>query len=309
MDKKILLHKVVIVILAACTLFVGLFGKFKLNEILSESSGSVAALKSYINSNLRSGYRAVTDIRCGEMITDSIVEYSTIICSDVDQMQFITESDIGKVATVDIGAGMPIYSSMVSTSVASAFRERECSFIWLNTNLKHNDYVDVRVLFPNGEDYIVCSKKSIKNPLIATNNVFLWLTEDEILLLDAAIVDANLHGARIYVTRYLKPEIQMASSVTYSPSSDILRTIELDPNIVDRSAQNLSAAARNAMEARLQLFEEANEGFKLNVEVGDNNRYVEEEDTGVTTTTPVTPPAQTTTTDVTQNEVEYVDEN
>ena len=302
MDKKNLLYKITILVLSFCIPLTGFFCYVKQKEITLESSNSVTALKNYITSNLRTGYRAVVDIDAGQMISESLVESSNIICSDVDQSLFIDANDIGKIATVNIAAGMPIYSTMVSAELAENYRERECSFIWLNTNLKNNDFVDIRILFPNGEDYIVCSKKSIKNPSIASNNVFLWLTEDEILQLDAAIVDANLHDAKIYVTKYLKPEVQEASIVTYAPNADILRAIQNDPNLVDRSAAHLSATARNAMESRLKLFEEANEGFQLNTEVGSNSNYVEPE-----TTTQNTSNAVQTPTTSAESEVEYVD--
>lgn len=263
-----------LIIISAALAAVSIASCIRLKNVVVQSSSSVSALQSVIAGNMRSGYRAITDIDAGAMISDSMVEYSSTIVSDVDTSQFITEDDIGKVATVKIAAGTPVLKDMVSAQLAADYHERECSFIWLNTNLKDNDFVDVRIMFPNGEDDIVAAKKSVKEVAVEANNMFLWLTEDENDLLSAAIVDANLHGARIYVTKYLKPEIQEASTVTYTPNSSVLAAIKDNPNIVDQSAANLSASAREAMENRIELFEKAYPDYEFNTKVGSSDAIV-----------------------------------
>lgn len=250
-----------------------LFSTFKYKELADASQSSMQQVENMVLNNLRSGYVAATDIKMGEVITESMLSYSTKMISSVDQGCFMDASDLGKIATMSIGAGTPVYKTMLSDEEASGLRERECTFIWLNSNLRDYDFVDVRILFPNGEDYIVAAKKSIYNARIAVNDVFLRLTEEEIQMLDAAVVDANMHNAKIYVTKYVNPEVQEASKVTYSPGSDVMRVIAMDSNIVEKSAIALSVDARSAMDKRLQLFEEAYPDFRLNEDVGSNSNY------------------------------------
>ena len=122
--------------------------------------------------------------------------------------------------------------------------------------MKDNDYVDVRVMFPNGEDYIVAAKKSLQNVNILLNSCYLWLTEDENDLLSAAIVDANINGAKIYVNRYVRPEVQDANIVTYNPNADVIAAMQMNPNIVEEAANALSETARKDTEKRLSEFRE-----------------------------------------------------
>lgn len=307
MRNKERLWQAVVIVLSLLCLVISAFAAVRIKEVVGASSSSITALQTQIKTNMRAGYRALVDIDAGEMITDSMVEYSSNLPSDIDQSLFITGEDIGKVATISINAGTPILTEMVSAQLAADYHERECSFIWLNTNLEDNDFVDVRILFPNGEDYIVAAKKSIKEVNVAANNVFLWLTEDEIQLLDAAIVDANLHNAKIYVTKYIKPEVQEASTVTYAPNTSVLTVIRDDPNIVDVSAANLSAEARAGIENRLELFEKAYPDLELNLDAGSNSGYTNSDsDSGVSATEDAGVP--TTTEDATEeSEVEYVD--
>lgn len=252
----------ILTLVVAC-ITLAVFSWLKMSAINEKARANTTALQEKIMSTQRSGYIALADIKAGEMISSQLVEYHTDLSSDVDSSMFITDRDLGKVATTSIPAGMPIYKNMVSADLASNYHSRECSFIWLSSDLSDNDFVDVRILFPNGEDYIVAAKKSVKDVDVAANNVFLWLTEEEIQSLDAAIVDANLHGAKIYVTKYVKPEIQQASIVTYEPNSDVMSVMEKDPNIVTESARVLSLEARIAMEDRLELFEKVNPNFSL----------------------------------------------
>lgn len=250
------------------------YNKYKQLEVVDDEN--IQLLQQQILNRTRSGYIALTDIKAGEVITDSMISYTSNMVSDVGQDKFMSIDDVGKTASTNIEVGMPIYKSDVTDESPDTLRERECSFIWLNSNLKDYDFVDVRILFPNGEDYIVAAKKSIYDTRVQVNDVFLRLTEEEIQLLDAAIVDANMHNAKIYVTKYINPEIQEASEISYSPSSDVMRVIANDPNIVDVSAAALSVDARSAMDKRMQLFEEAYPAFTLNESAGANTNYDEQ---------------------------------
>lgn len=263
-------------LLLAASLTAGIgYAAVKCMAIKNNDDQSIQILQQQITSNTKSGYVALKDIKAGEVLTDSMVQFTTTMISDVDQSMFMNSEDIGKAASSSITAGMPIYKEDISPEEPDALRERECSFIWLSSNLKDYDFVDVRIMFPNGEDYIVAAKKAIYDTRISVNDVFLRLTEEEIQLLDSAIVDANMHDAKIYVTKYTNPTIQEASEVSYSPSSDVMRVIASDPNIVETSAAALSVDARAAMDKRLKLFEEAYPDFSITEEIGSNSRYDE----------------------------------
>lgn len=243
----------------------------KINTVQKESAEIHAQLDGQIQQNMRSGYVALTAINQGDLLADGInVQFSTQIPSNVDAASFATSEIIGKEALVDIPLGVPIMTTMVAEKLPESFTEKECTFIHLSANLLEGDYVDVRVVFPNGEDYIVASKKAVKKPIITSNLVYLWLTEEEINSLDASVVDANLHNAKIYTVKYVRPEVQAANIVTYQPNSSVIRLMASNPNIVTESARALSVKARVDLEQRLQVFEEAYPDFEYNEDAGEN---------------------------------------
>lgn len=216
------------------------------------------ASKQQIATATRNVYVAISDIKCGDTITLDKLQQQSVL-SSVPQDYFITEDAVGKVAKLNIPASVPILSCMTTDEVKTGVSEVEVSYLNLNTNLAENDFVDIRIKFPNGEDYIVAAKKNVKYLNLAAANCFFWLNEEELLSLSGAAVDATVNGARLYVTKYVEPSTQAANIVTYQPSLDVIRLMASDPNIVNIAKRKLSAEARVNLEARLKLFQKSQE--------------------------------------------------
>jgi hypothetical protein len=197
-------------------------------------------------------YEANKDIPAGSRITEEMVHYSETY-SNQSQKYYMTKADIGMVTLIDISKGTQILKGMLTeNNISQNIREVEYNSFLLNSNLEENNYVDIRIRFPNGEDYIVLSKKSLKNLSLENNNCFVWLTEEEILNMSGAIVDAYLYtGTKLYTTKYIEPSLQEASIVTYYPSEATLTLMEQDKNIVDRASQELNKKLRRELEMRL----------------------------------------------------------
>lgn len=251
-----------------------------------------------ISAATRTTYSALADIERGQIVTEDmlVVNYDSL-CEEAPSL-LMTAADIGKKATVDISAGEIITSSMITEALDKDWQEVEVNCIWLSTNLKQYDCVDVRILFPNGTDYIVLPKKELRRLKLSKNNLFLWLTEDEILRLNSAIVDANLHNAKIYTTKYVKPTIEEANITTYQPTTQIIDLLNSDPNVLIEAKQNLSKAARANIEQKMSEFktdytelEDENsdmgwdfqldtttEGSGLQGNSGNNNGYTSDEE-------------------------------
>lgn len=220
--------------------------------IKRDYDAELATARDEISTNKRNVYLAIGDIAAGQPITNTMVERKETFASQ-DQNLYMDQSDIGKIALITIGTGTQILDSMLTEEIVSSeVREAEYDTILINTNVIENDYVDVRIMFPNGEDYIVLSKKVIKGMTLDSGNCFLWLTEEELLRMASATVDAFLYsGAKIYTTKYIEPNLQEASLITYEPSVSTILLIQDNPNIVATATTELSKQIRKAMENRL----------------------------------------------------------
>ena len=184
-----------------------------------------------IQQNTRQVYVAAQDIRGGESIDEEMLELRRTLCSQKDELLF-TSQDIGKEAITDIPEGTFLNKSLVNQSgPVDGLREVCYRTIDLTENVRSYDVVDIRIRYPNGEDYVVLAGKQIILAEAGGAWCYIRVSEEELLLMSAAMVDAEqTYGTRIYTSRYPEPTIQQKSFVTYCPSEDIIRLIEQSPN-------------------------------------------------------------------------------
>ncbi len=181
------------------------------------------------------------------------------IKTDMSIEEFITKDDFGKVSKVDLKMGYPVYRSMVYDEVLEdTQRVEEFNMLLLQSNLVENDFIDVRVFFPNGENYIVLSKKKVEKLDIENNTVWLKLNETEINFISSAIVDAYVTGAKLYTNTYVESNIQEKSIPTYVVNESVLSAINKNPNILTeiKIGLELEGEKRELFNSRLGLMSE-----------------------------------------------------
>lgn len=230
-------------------------------QLKNKYETKLSLLNEEISSNKQFVYVAKTEIPRGEQINKNNTSYEEVF-SDM-QGVYITDEDMGKISVVDIQPGSHIMSNMITPEkLDNTLREEEFNQFYLSSNLMDNDYVDIRITYPNGENYIVLSKKAMKNINLQESDCFLWLTEEEIVTIQAAIVDAYKHtGSKIYTTKYIEPTIQEASIVTYTPPEEIIDLINRDPNILNIASTALNKEIRKSIDSRIKLYEN-NDGMQ-----------------------------------------------
>lgn len=109
-------------------------------------------------------------------------------------------------------------------------RIQEYNMIILPSELRNGEYVDIRIRFPKGQDYIILAKKKIIQ--CTSDTIWIKLSEEEILSLGNAIVESyTAEGTKLYATTYSEPGMQNAATPTYAVSEAVLNLINSDPNI------------------------------------------------------------------------------
>ncbi|MGF7142543.1 hypothetical protein HNQ56_000961 [Anaerotaenia torta] len=228
--------------------------------------------------NQREVYAAAANIAAGDVITpDKVVKRKEY--SSQPQSGFITEKEMGSLALIDIPADTQLlYSMITDPAISSELREVEYQVININSNIDSNDTVDIRIFFQNGEDYVILPKKVLKGYTAESASCFLWLTEEEIIRVRNAVVDAYLYpGSCLYTAKYIEPNIQEASVVTYTPSVEAIELIRQNPNITDTAMNELSLMVRKALENRL-TDASTRDSAARQWDIGDNYIYQQYED-------------------------------
>lgn len=143
-------------------------------------------------------------------------------------------------AKVDLYKNTILTASTVTTeenTVTKDVRTMEYNMLTLPINLTIGDYVDIRITFPDGQDFIVIAKKEIKN--IQGNTVTFDMSEADIVMLNSAIVESYIMKAsNIYIAKYVEPGMQEKAANTYVPTAEVIRLIETDSNIVSTAKMN-----------------------------------------------------------------------
>ena len=93
-------------------------------------------------------------------------------------------------------------------------RIQEFNFIKIPSDLIANDYVDIRIQFPAGEDYSVLVGKKIEK-IAGENTIFIKMNEEEIMTMGSAIIEAYMQeGVRLYANKYTEPSVQLINETT-----------------------------------------------------------------------------------------------
>lgn len=157
----------------------------------------------------------------------------------------------GSTAKISLRAGTVLTTDMVNAEGkenTADVRTQEYNMVILPSQLVEGETVDIRLRLPSGEDYIVLSKKYIKQ----TDSETIWIdvSEEEILTMSNAVVEAyRMEGALLYATTYLDAGMQNAATPTYIASQDVISLMNSDPNItvtaMNALSQRYTEAARN----------------------------------------------------------------
>lgn len=215
--------------------------------------------KEALESKQRTVLVATTDLKSGDEVTMESFK-TEVVQTTMDTTQIISMDDfefkddktgdiIEKYSedgtqlqkTLVMKVGVPANSIVTKDMVAEVDgqatddqRIQEYNMIILPSELRNGDYVDIRVRFPKGQDYIVVSKKKIEQ--CTSDTIWIKLTEEEILSLGNAIVESyTAEGTKLYATVYSEPGLQNAATPTYAVSEDVLKLINTDPNIREKA--------------------------------------------------------------------------
>ena len=174
------------------------------------------------------------------------------------------------IAKVDMNANTVLTLELLEkgdNTVQDDVRRQEYNVVVLPIDLATGDYVDIRLMLPNGQDFIVVSKKEVEIPMVGDTDseTTMWvdLSEDEILHMSCAIVDAaRVVGAKLYATKYTDPGMQKAATPTYVVNSDTSALLTNNPNILESAMTELSNryTAGNSANLRNEYIQPAVDG-------------------------------------------------
>lgn len=204
-------------------------------------------------------YVLSTNVKSGETITSSMLIQKEAL-QDVIPTDYIGIEDItvDTIAKLDLTKGTVLSNNLITKSnekVTDDLREQEYNMLDLPQQLEVGAYVDIRLRLPNGQDYIVVSKKCVNN--VSEDTIWINMYEEETVAMSNAIVEAyKMTGSRLYATTYVEPGNQGNATPTYVPSNEVINLINADKNITNEARNGL--AERYKAELRSGINSEVN---------------------------------------------------
>lgn len=112
---------------------------------------------------------------------------------------------------------------------------RVLQFESLPLDLAKGDFVDVRIMIPNGEEYIVFSHKEIMEMYPSVNSIVLGFTEDDEQIWNSVLAELGVYGnlLTVRVTKYLNPGLHTDKIAYWPVSSATVDALQHNPNIYD----------------------------------------------------------------------------
>lgn len=226
---------------------------YAIRQVKDTAAKEIAAVRAELEQNLRYVYETSRAVKRGEVLNEENTR-RVLVCASMAQENYLNESDLGARMLIDAQEGVQLLKSMtVMDCEEDGVREIECEAICLNDNRQEFDVVDVRLRYPNGEDYVVLAKKELYHVVDEIKDrCYLRCSEEEIARLSAAYVDTAFYEeACLYTAKYTNPELQEASVVTYLPTADAIEAMKENPNIVSEAVHELTIRNRIRLEERL----------------------------------------------------------
>lgn len=170
--------------------------------------------KNYIQKYMKNVTVLTRDVIQGEVITDDMLKNVSVHKSTVPSGALSSAAIVGSVANFNIPANIPLTSTMITSEIiAGDVREQELNTVIMPSDLTVGDFIDIRIMFPNGTDYVVLATKQVKN--LTNQTMWIDISEDERLILNGAMVDSFLRtGSKLYATKYIDAATQKTSSTT-----------------------------------------------------------------------------------------------
>lgn len=201
------------------------------------------------------------DVPAGEELTAGMIREQRVQSAEemLAAQSFAKEDLLGKRLKVSLTKGAALSTDMVYEEAAADDERRvELREVYLPQTLRENEFVDIRISFPNGEDYLVVGHKRAYRLLRDDEGVVsaleLRFLEEEQLRYQAACVDAKMYeDTRLYAVQYTG-EFQAAAQVYYPVNRAVFRLMQWDPNIEELFVVEKEQEQRTLLETELEPY-------------------------------------------------------
>lgn len=267
--KKILVILLMVILVAGCGF--GVWGTLKFrkdyntqlqqNQTLVQQNAQVQAQIDAIGA-MGVAYQVNAPKASGEEIKEADLKEIYVPMSINGDSTIATKEElVGRHYKVDVTTGTIITKDLLMPEGETTLVKfpRELQFKSLPVQLEVGDYVDVKFLIANGEEYVILPHKEVQ--AISGTTLSFNVSEEENQLINSAIMDVAQYSAAcmMYCDMYLEPG-NGESAAFYPVQESMQEFIMFNPNITDYS-RCINVTMRQHIDQCLIMFSNgANQG-------------------------------------------------
>ena len=224
----------------------------KLKAAVAERDEQIVTLEDSINEigPMTHGYVLNTDVRAGEMIDESYLDEVTVPeklvlglitdASELENCYFRTSLKTGTVlSTEDVNYDY----------IEDSLRYYDVILDSLPVGIKVGDYIDIRITFPYGEDFIGLTGKKVYE--INSGVLKLRMDENDIIVYNSMMLDKVMYsGTNVYAATYVDPGSQDIAEAFYPINTKQSELLAENPNALELVKQEM-LLKRQLVEAKL----------------------------------------------------------
>lgn len=177
-------------------------------------------------------YILTGDVKAGQFIREADYTLAYVQKDAIPQNIITDPSELeGKIYKTGLAANTYLTEDLLlDLLMTDDMRELDVVMTEVPIGLAEGDYIDVRIAYPMGQDFIAMSHKKVVT--LNGNAVKLIVGERDFYAYESMKADYGSYQAvKIYGAKYVEAGIQAAAAVYYPVSADILKTEISDPNI------------------------------------------------------------------------------
>lgn len=282
--KKIL--KIIAIILIVLTIVGGLgylvIKNIQLNKSYEAATKQVTQLQAKLDAvgTFADVFTVKTSVKMGQEIKEEDLILQTVPTSSIPNNVITNkESLIGNYYRIGFEPGVTITSDFITVEeYIGAVYDRDVFLDSIPVGTKVGDYLDIRVVLPGGEEFVVLKHKRVNARY--DNAVKMNFDESDLWLYTSMNVDRALYkdvGFKIYSTKYVDPGAHEDVVAYYPVRKEVVDIMNINANLTEvQRASIWNENLRTSIDAKLAFYADPlnrDSGKLANGVQDEQNRY------------------------------------
>ena len=229
--KYFILAAVLLLLLAGAGVFIM---KKNYDNIIAQREEEISTLQQQLDEigDLVTVYQLNTDVKSGTQMQNFQFSMVDVPVYSIPSSAITALEELeGFYYKITLSSGTIVTSDMLmQQQLTDDERTLDVVLDEIPIGIEIGDYVDIRIAFPLGQDYIVMSHKEVVE--INGSTLKLIVSQQDFYSYQSMQTDEALYSStKAYGSTYIEGGVQAAAQQYYPVSIDVLKTMLLDPNI------------------------------------------------------------------------------